>query len=106
MGTAPALREVLPASHILVPVQHPLPQLLGLNSSGELKVGELTAQQFRFQEALRLGGARQERESRYITPRYNRELLNSSRSLNKVYCRLHTPLIVTWIDSFTPHKGL
>lgn len=39
---APALRELLPAGHVLVPVQHPLPQLLGLNSAGELKVGEFT----------------------------------------------------------------
>jgi hypothetical protein len=52
MGTAPALREVLPASHVLVPVQYPLPQLLGLNSAGELEVGEFTTQQLWFQEAL------------------------------------------------------
>lgn len=58
---APALREVLPASHVLVPVQHPLPQLLRLNSAGELKVGEFTTQQLWFQEALGLGAARQSR---------------------------------------------
>lgn len=55
----PDLREVLPASHVLVPVQHPLPQLLRLNSAGELKVGEFTTQQLWFQEALGLGAARQ-----------------------------------------------
>lgn len=58
MGTGPALREVLPAGHVLVPVQHPLAQLLGLNSAGELEVGEFTTQQLWFQEALGSGVAR------------------------------------------------
>ena len=58
---APALREVLPASHVLVPVQHPLPQLLRLNSAGELEVGEFTTQQLWFQEALGSGVARESR---------------------------------------------
>lgn len=61
MGMDPALREVLPASHGLIPIQHPLTQLLGLNSSREFEVGEFTPQQLRFQEALGLGVARQSR---------------------------------------------
>lgn len=61
MGTGPALSEVLPAGHVLVPVQHPLAQLLGLNSAGELEVGEFTTQQLWFQEALGSGVARQSR---------------------------------------------
>lgn len=61
---APALREVLPAGHVLVPVQHPLPQLLGLNSAGKLKVGEFTTQQLWFQEALGLGVGRESRRAR------------------------------------------
>lgn len=58
MGMGPALRKVLPARHVLVPIQHPLTQFLGLNSTGELEVCEFTAQQLRFQKALGLGVAR------------------------------------------------
>lgn len=68
MGTGPALREVLPAGHGLVPVQHPLTQLLGLNSARELEVGEFTAQQLWFQEALGSGVARQSRGPESIRP--------------------------------------
>lgn len=34
----------LPAIHVLIPVEHLLPQLLGLDPAGELQVGELLPQ--------------------------------------------------------------
>lgn len=46
-------KGVLPAVHVLVSVQHLLPQLLGLDPAGELEVGELLPQQLGFQERLR-----------------------------------------------------
>lgn len=54
LGTEPARRVGgLPAVHVLVSVQHLPPQLLGLDPTGELEVGELLPQQLRPQERLR-----------------------------------------------------
>lgn len=42
----------LPAIHVLVSIEHLLPQLLGLDPAGELEVGEFLPQQLRPQECL------------------------------------------------------
>lgn len=42
----------LPAIHVLVPVEHLLPQLLGLDPAGELQVRELLPQQLGPEQCL------------------------------------------------------